>query len=485
MKLIYQHMLSFLVVILTTLAIVSYSISKSNEKLEYERTWTYLESYGNSLGELALKIDPQTHEIKNITSGFVKDLEEVLKGQAVQFAVFDNDNNQTYPQNSQNIHLNKKVWEQIRKKKIVREETDHGANSPKFKDKSEMTFVIVPWYMDHKFVGAVWIGAKVSHLQTNILAMQKNMRMAFIISLIASVILSFILAKYYASRINRLRAATQKVAANDFDVSINSKGRDELDDLAEDFNSMVSSLKASSEEVARQEQRRQEFMANASHEMKTPLTTINGILEGLKYDAIPEDMKDKSIDLMRNETNRLIRLVSENLDYEKIRTNQIPLNKTRFNAVETLINIVSQLKNKSEENGDIITFKHEENDIPVYADYDRFVQIFFNIIQNAIQFTENGEIKVSITKLDDAVLITVSDNGIGMNKDQVKNIWDRYYKADPSRKATKGESGLGLAIVHQLIEMHKGKVSVESEPGIGTSFVVKLYDKNHFENNNF
>lgn len=482
MKLIYQHMLSFLVVILATLAIVSYSISKSNERLEYERTWSYLESYGNSLGELALKVDPQTHEIKNITSGFVKDLEEVLKGQSVQFAVFDNENNQTYPQNSPNIHLNKNVWKEIKKKKIVREETDHGVNAPKFKDRSEMTFVIVPWYADHKFVGAVWVGSKVSYLQTNIGAMQKNMQAAFIISLIASIILSFGLAKYYVSRINRLRAATQKIATNDFDVSIHSNGRDELDDLAEDFNSMVTSLKKSNEEVKHQEQRRQEFMANASHEMKTPLTTINGILEGLKYDAIPEDMKDKSIDLMRDETNRLIRLVSENLDYEKIRTNQIVLNKTEFNAVDPLNNIVSQLKSKAKENGDVIKFIHEEENISVFADYDRFVQIFFNIIQNAIQFTENGHIKVNATRLENASLITVSDDGIGMSEEQTKNIWDRYYKADPSRKATKGESGLGLSIVHQLVEQHKGEVSVESVQGVGTSFVVKLYDKDYFNN---
>ncbi len=109
----------------------------------------------------------------------------------------------------------------------------------------------------------------------------------------------------------------KKVGEGDFSVRIDHKDNDEIDDLASDFNKMVESLKLSDEEIKRQETRRNQFMADVAHEMRTPLTTINGILEGLRYDAIPVDSKDKSIQLMQSETNRLIRLVNENLDYEK------------------------------------------------------------------------------------------------------------------------------------------------------------------------
>lgn len=138
-------------------------------------------------------------------------------------------------------------------------------------------------------------------------------------------------------------------------------------------------------------------MADASHEMRTPLTTINGLLEGLEYNAIPENQRENAIKLMKNETERLIRLVNENLDYEKIRTNQISMVIKKFNGTETLKNIVAQLEAKAEAAGDTLTLKAVD-DIDVYADYDRFVQIMVNIIQNAIQFTENGQITITLEK---------------------------------------------------------------------------------------
>ena len=173
--------------------------------------------------------------------------------------------------------------------------------------------------------------------------------------------------------------------------------KDEFDDLAEDFNKMAASLKESQEEINRQEERRRQFMADASHEMRTPLTTINGLLEGLQYNAIPENQKENAIKLMQNETARLIRLVNENLDLETI--------------------------------------------------------------------------------------VRISDTGIGMTEEQILNIWDRYYKVDPSRKNTKyGESGLGLPIVQQLVRLHKGKINVESEPGKGTTFIISFPDVEITEN---
>ena len=118
-----------------------------------------------------------------------------------------------------------------------------------------------------------------------------------------------------------------------------------------------------------------------------------------------------------------------------------------------------------------------EPDIEIYADYDRFVQIIVNIIQNAIQFTENGTITISLEKGYLETIIKIQDTGIGMSEQQMKSIWDRYYKVDPSRKNTKyGESGLGLPIVQQLVRLHKGKLEVESELGKGTTFTVKLPD---------
>lgn len=109
----------------------------------------------------------------------------------------------------------------------------------------------------------------------------------------------------------------------------------------------------------------------------------------------------------------------------------------------------------------------------VYADYDRFVQIMFNIIQNAIQFTKNGKIEISGRRLPKGAEFAIKDNGIGMTKEQTEQIWERFYKADRSRMNTQyGESGLGLAIVHHLVELHGGTIKVASELGKGTTFTL-------------
>ncbi|MQS52043.1 sensor histidine kinase [Companilactobacillus mishanensis] len=488
MKLIYQNMLSFLIVILTTLGIILYSVTSTSTTWEYNRTYQDLEGYARNLEKIALKTDPTTGRMHNITGENIQVVEQVLSNRNVQFAIFSPNNQQVYPAPpaGKQLGLKKSYWEKLKHGKTIRniQSTGNTEGNPNLKGKSDISYVYVlmPWFQNGKLVAVVWAGSDVSQLQTNIGQINNRLYIALLISLLAAIILSFLLSRYQVNRINRLRSATKKVANNDFSVHIESKNRDELDDLADDFNSMVKSLEASDTEIKRQEQRRKEFMADASHEMRTPLTTINGLLEGLAYDAIPEESKGQSIELMRNETNRLIRLVNENLDYEKIRTNQITLAKRVFDANTPLADIVSQLQQKAEDSDDKLNLETPEEHLNTFADYDRFVQVMFNIIQNSIQFTDHGEITVNGYRAEDrhASVFKVQDTGVGMSEDQVKNIWDRYYKADPSRKNRKyGESGLGLSIVHQLVENHGGEIKVKSKLDQGTTFTVLFFDEGY------
>ena len=256
-------------------------------------------------------------------------------------------------------------------------------------------------------------------------------------------------------------------------------GHDEITQLADNFNQMVRTLKKSNQEVKKQEKRRDQFMADAAHEMRTPLTTINGILEGLQYDAIPDKAKPKSIALMSRETKRLIRLVNENLDYEKIRNNQINLVKTRFNARKTFDDVTMQLKQNAAKADDTIFITAPKN-LPVYADKDRFTQIMVNLVQNAIQFTANGKIEISGYRIAHATVIMIKDNGIGMNQQQIKYAFERFFKADPSRsRSGKGDFGLGLSIVSSLIKQHGGKISVQSAINQGAEFTIILFDQGY------
>lgn len=225
-------------------------------------------------------------------------------------------------------------------------------------------------------------------------------------------------------------------------------------------------------------------MQDAVHEMRTPLTTINGLIEGLEHGVFDEEQAARSTKIMSKETKRLIRLVNENLDYENIESNRIFLQKQHFPLADALAEISEQMEAKVKESNNEIMIQKDIDEISVYADFDRFKQIIVNLLKNANQFTEDGEIRIRAEKNKQFVKIMVEDNGIGMSKEEMKNIWDRYYKADPSRKNTRyGESGLGLAIVKKLVDLHDGKIEVASEKGKGSQFSLSFPKKRQTQEN--
>ena len=178
---------------------------------------------------------------------------------------------------------------------------------------------------------------------------------------------------------------------------------------------------------------------------------------------------------MRKETKRLIRLVNENLDYENIQSNRIVLRKQHFPLDEAMIEISEQLSKVAADSNNEIVIQENLDEIMVYADFDRFKQIIVNLIKNAIQFTQDGTITIDAIETKEWTKISITDTGIGMTEEHIQNIWDRYYKVDPSRKNTKyGESGLGLPIVKQLVGLHDGEINVQSKLGEGTRVIIEF-----------
>lgn len=477
MKLMYQQMLGFFAAIMIILIIMGVSYSQMTRHMVYSNTWNSLEKYSNSLIEQSLRINSEDSHDVDFDTESLESSEQLLQNQAVSTTIYSASNKVVFPANVYQQAINQSDWKKLKQNKIIHKVVDKRVRTKNGRISPAMTEVMKPYFYNHRLVAVVVMGAFVSDINTSVNQINRNLIRALLVSIVVAIVASYLLARYYTSRINQLRKATNQVAKGNYDVEMASRNRDEIDDLINDFNGMTHSLKASQEEIQRQEQRRREFMANASHEMRTPLTTINGLLEGLAYNAIPEESKEESIDLMRSETSRLIRLVNENLDYEKIRSNQISLNLHEFNAVDALHNIVEQLKQKADDSDDQLELQAPQK-IPVYADYDRFVQIMFNITQNAIQFTQQGTITISAQRGYEETIVKVADTGMGMSDEQLQNIWERYYKADPSRKNTKyGESGLGLSIVHQLVQLHHGKISVTSKEHHGTTFTVIFPDQ--------
>ncbi|WP_375179478.1 ATP-binding protein [Enterococcus rotai] len=482
MKYLYQQLLAFWGVIILIILIVGTSFTQLTKKTMQDTNYEQLRGYAQSAWKTKDSINRYPgmtdQELLNMSFNLS---ESALSNQDVQFVFIDHDMSIQYPVNTKK-KLDYSLIESNWNKLMQGEQEYITINKDIYGNKNMSSYVMIPVTQtntqtnENTIVGALIVTQPAKNVSDSVDAITGNLFKGFIISSIVGLILSYFFASFQVKRINRMRKATKEITSGNFDIKLVTHDKDEFDDLAEDFNKMAESLKESREEIDRQEDRRRQFMADASHEMRTPLTTINGLLEGLQYNAIPESQRENAIKLMQNETSRLIRLVNENLDYEKIRTNQISIVVKKFDATETLKNILTQLEGKAESANDQLILEADEA-IDVYADYDRFVQIMVNIIQNAIQFTQDGEIRVHLQKGYLETIITISDTGIGMTEEQVQNIWDRYYKVDPSRKNTKyGESGLGLSIVQQLVRLHKGKISVESQEGQGTSFTISFPD---------
>lgn len=480
MKYLYQQLLAFGGLILLILLTLGLSFTqftrKTLEDNNYKELLGYAESMEKNNNSLSRDIRFEGMSSNEIFQFAIGVTESSLNQQDVSFVFIDKDRNVQYPEKSGKVNQHLVSDEQWKALKVGQQQKETSSKNVMGQNKTT-SYAMVPFFTNGEFFGVLLVSQPAMNVESSVNSIVTDLFKAFIIASIIAIIVSYFFATQQVKRINRMRSATKEVASGNFDVIVPNRNRDEFDDLADDFNQMTVSLKASQEEIERQEERRKQFMADASHEMRTPLTTINGLLEGLQYNAIPENQKEKAIKLMQNETSRLIRLVNENLDYEKIRTNQISVVLQKFNATEAVSTLVSQLHGKAEASGDELILQADAP-IDVYADYDRFVQVLVNLIQNAIQFTTNGTITVAIKKLEKATEISIADTGIGMTEDQVKNIWDRYYKADPSRKNTKyGESGLGLSIVQELVRLHNGTIEVVSALDKGTTFTVVFPDK--------
>lgn len=469
MKLFFQQMMAFLAVTVATLLIVGLVFIQFTRDSVYRTKWHSLQEYADSIFQQSVVLDPQDSSVTTVRVDQLMGMERLLNNQHIHFTIYtENGERVSYPNDNTATQISKKQWRELNKGNILRQESRMAVGQ--VKHRITMTELKKPYFdRQGKLICVIAVGSPLANVQDDIQQVQKNLLVTFGLAILVAIVASYFLSRYMVRRIQKIRQAAHRVTEGDFEVQLDPGRQDEIGELSADFNLMTKSLKESNDEIKRQEERRRAFMADAAHEMRTPLTTINGLLEGLEYDAIPEDSKEESIRLMQRETKRLIRLVNDNLDYERIRTNKIKLDCQMVNLKQAVLRVVEQLGKKAEKENDQLIVEMN-SDVVVYADPDRLIQILFNIVQNGIQFTQNGQITVRAQNASNGTNIQISDNGIGMTEDQIKNIWERYYKADASRIQTKGESGLGMAIVHELVQIHGGEIEVSSAPGRGTTF---------------
>ncbi|HPS87851.1 MAG TPA: SpoIIE family protein phosphatase [Spirochaetota bacterium] len=302
---------------------------------------------------------------------------------------------------------------------------------------------------------------------------------ASLVAFIATIILTVLLAEYIIIPIKKLTRGAKKVSDGNLECRIRINRTDEFGVLADTFNSMVVNLKSAhmeittaNEELKKANRLKDDFLANTSHELKTPLTGIIGIAESLIDGAagsINESQKS-NLQMIAFSGKRLTHLVNDILDFSKMKNNDIMLQKKPVD-MRQITEIVSTLLLPviSHKSVKILNSINAEMP-PVLADENRIQQIMYNIMGNAVKFTDTGTITVSSTLSESEMEISIADTGIGIPEEKFGDIFEYFKQVDSSDTRSYGGTGLGLAITKKLVELHGGKISVTSRPGSGSVF---------------
>lgn len=229
-------------------------------------------------------------------------------------------------------------------------------------------------------------------------------------------------------------------------------------------------------EIKKLEQMRKDFVANVSHELKTPITSIKGFSETLLEGAMNDkDSLELFLNIILKESDRMENLIRDLLDLSKIEHHGFQLSIQKCNIIHLIEEVLSVLNEKAAEKSIHLHFEKSTDELFIDGDISRLKQVLINLITNAVIYTPiGGDVTISVDQDKTTASVSVKDTGIGIDKQEIPRIFERFYRVDKARSRNSGGTGLGLAIVKHIIEAHRGKISVESVKGKGTTFLIKL-----------
>lgn len=337
-----------------------------------------------------------------------------------------------------------------------------------FFEENHVVYILPITSEDGNMVGSVMACTLNSGFDELLEAMNKTIIMSSLWLMLAALIAVYIISERLASPIRAMSRAAREFAAGHFDVRVPVNGNDEVSELAEAFNNMANSLQHS-------EETKRIFLSNISHDLRTPMTTISGFIDGILEGAIPPEKQPHYLGVIASEVRRLSRLVSTLLDITKIQAGERKFNRTPFDICEQAREIIISSEQRLEAKKLDVQFKAEKDNMYVNADRDAIHQILYNICDNAIKFSKEGGVyEISIRESGNKIVVSVYNEGDGIQEEDIPYVFDRFYKSDKSRGLDKTGVGLGLYIARTIIEAHKEKIWVESEYGKWCRFTFTL-----------
>lgn len=296
--------------------------------------------------------------------------------------------------------------------------------------------------------------------------------------------LSYLVSRSIIKPIKALQQATENIKIGNLDFKIKTNRKDEIGHLTKDFEGMRLKLKESIEVQQQYEENRKLLISNISHDLKTPITSIKGYVEGIKDGvANTEEKRQKYVNTIYKKAVAMDALIDELFLFSTLDLKHAPFYFEKLNIIHFIQECIDDLAYDLEKNNIEIKFHHElGSDVLIKADREKLMRVFNNVIQNSVKYLdkEMGQIKLSLYKSEQLLEVTIEDNGSGINSADLAFVFESFYRADKSRNSKTGGTGLGLAISKQIIEAHGGTIRAESVEGKGTTikFTLQLTNKN-------
>lgn len=322
---------------------------------------------------------------------------------------------------------------------------------------------------DGSAIGALFIHADTSVMESSI----NQIYLDLLLSAFIAVLLAVLAVSYLTGRITKpiveMNNTVKRFAKGQFNARVRARGSDEVSQLGRSFNAMA-------DELNNLEQVRRSFVANVSHELRSPLTSMRGFLEAMQDGTIPPEEYDKYLDVVIGENKRMTSMVNDLLDLARIESGQVKLNIETFDINELIIRTLITFEARINEKNMGVDLDFDEEHIYVEADPDQIAQVLRNLIDNAIKYSpDNGKLVLTARAGRRQTTVAVRDFGKGIPKEDRKYVFDRFYKVEKAHtpSGTAG-TGLGLSIVKRIIDQHGQAIAVDSPIGGGTRFIFTL-----------
>ena len=337
-----------------------------------------------------------------------------------------------------------------------------------FFDKGHCTYGVALYAPDSRFIGAVIASTDSIGMSQLLEAMDNTVLMSTLWIMLAALIAVYFITERMVAPLKSMSRAAKSFAKGKFDARVTVTGSDEIAELAVAFNNMAENL-ATANEMQRS------FVANVSHDLRTPMTTISGFIDGILSGAIPEEKHEYYLGVISEEVRRLSRLVTALLDISRMQAGERKFTMADFDICELSRQVLISFEQKIEAKKLDVSFECDSDRMDVIGDRDAIHQVLYNICDNAIKFShDGGKYDIRITEKDKRIHVSVYNEGVGIPSEDVAGIFDRFYKSDKSRGLDKSGVGLGMYISRTIIDAHGEKIWAESELGKWCRFTFTL-----------